>query len=109
MQNSMTAGSHDLAGGARSRLVFGWFDERRTRRLEAVGRGVLRYGVVALLALFGALKFTELEAQGIRPLVENHPLMRWLYLGFGVRAGSAVIGVIELTAAVLMSLRRFKP
>lgn len=109
MEHSMAAGSRDDSARSREKLVFGWFDERRTERLAALGRGVLRYSVVLLLLLFGALKFTEMEAQGIRPLVEHHPLMRFVYLGFGVRGGSAAIGVVELVAAVLMSLRRFRP
>jgi len=45
----------------------------------------------------------------IRPLVENHPLMSWMYPVFGVRGTSAVIGVVEVGAAVLMSLRRAAP
>jgi uncharacterized membrane protein YkgB len=109
MEHTTAAGARDDVARSREKLVFGWFDERRTERLAALGRGVLRYAVVLLLLLFGALKFTELEAQGIRPLVEHHPLMRFVYLGFGVRGGSAVIGVIELVAAVLMSLRRYRP
>lgn len=78
-------------------------------RLTSTGLHILRYGVVALLLLFGALKFTEQEAQGIRPLVGNHPLMSWMYPAFGVRPTSAVIGVVELVAAGLMSLRSFRP
>lgn len=78
-------------------------------RLTIAGRIILRYGVVALLLLFGALKFTEMEAQGIQPLIENHPLMSWMYGPFGVRGTSAIIGVVELTAAALMCARRFRP
>ena len=89
--------------------VLGIFDEARTERLLRVGRGLLRYGLVALLLFWGALKFTEFEAQAIRPLVENHPLMSWMYPVFGVRGASALIGVIELAAATLMCLRRYRP
>lgn len=78
-------------------------------RLTSVGRHILRYGVVALLLLFGGLKFTEMEAQGIRPLVEHHPLMSWMYPAFGLRGTSAIIGVVELIAAVLMCTRPFRP
>jgi uncharacterized membrane protein YkgB len=78
-------------------------------RLASVGRGVLRYGLVALLLLYGALKFFELEAQAIRPLLEHHPLMSWMHPVFGIRGASAVIGVVELAAAVLICLRGFRP
>jgi uncharacterized protein DUF417 len=75
-------------------------------RLDALGAGVLRYGVVLLLLLFGAMKFTVMEAEGIRPLVEHSPLLAWTYGWFGARTGSALIGVVELTAALLMCARR---
>jgi uncharacterized membrane protein YkgB len=78
-------------------------------RLDAMGRGVLRYGVVLLLLLFGAMKFTLMEAEGIRPLVEHSPLLSWTYGWFGARTGSALIGVVELSAALLMCARRWRP
>ena len=55
------------------------FDTNRTRRLATAGRGVLRYGLVALLLLWGGFKFSDFEAEGIRPLVEHSPLLSWLY------------------------------
>ena len=76
--------------------LLGFFDEGRTRRLEAVSRVVLRYGLVALLLLWGGMKFTTFEAEGIRPLVEHHPLMSWMYPVFGIRGTSDIIGVVEL-------------
>jgi uncharacterized membrane protein YkgB len=81
----------------------------RADRLLALADGILRYGLVALLLLWGAMKFTALEAEGIRPLVEHSPVLSWVYAWFGVRAGSDVIGVVEMTAALLMCTRRFKP
>ena len=89
--------------------VFGFFDRRRIDHLTAVGRGVLRYGLVALLLFWGIFKFFEVEAQAIRPLIENQPLMSWMYPAFGVRGTSALIGAIELTAVGLICLRRFRP
>lgn len=56
--------------------LLAFFDPNRRRRLAAIGRGVLRYGLVALMALWGAFKFTVFEAEGIRPLVEHSPLLR---------------------------------
>ena len=78
-------------------------------RLDKVAGVVLRYGLVALLLLWGAMKFTALEAEGIRPLIEHSPLMSWVYALFGVRGGSDVIGVVEMFAAVLIAMRRWKP
>jgi uncharacterized membrane protein YkgB len=106
---SMTSLQDDHAPRPAEGFVLGVFDEKRTHRLEVVGRGVLRYGLVALLLLWGGLKFTTMEAEAIRPLVEHHPLMSWMYPAFGLRGASAIIGVVELAAAVLMCARRFKP
>jgi len=78
-------------------------------RLGPIGEGTLRYGLVALMLLWGAMKFTAFEAEGIRPLVEHSPLLAWLYPVFGVRGGSEVIGVIEMSAALLICARRWKP
>jgi uncharacterized membrane protein YkgB len=89
--------------------VLGFFDDKRTRRLETVARAVLRYGLALLLVLWGGMKFTTFEAEAIKPLIEHHPLMSWMYPAFGVRGASDIIGVVELTAAVLMCTRRWRP
>jgi uncharacterized membrane protein YkgB len=89
--------------------VFQLFNANRTTRLATVGRGVLRYGLVALLLLWGSFKFASFEAEGIRPLIEHSPLLSWLYPLLGVRGASAVIGVVEIAAAVLMCVRRWRP
>ena len=84
------------------------FDPARTRRLASTGRGVLRYGLVGLLLLWGAFKFSAFEAEGIRPLVEHSPLLRWLYPLLGIRGASSMIGVVELAAAALICTRRWR-
>jgi len=89
--------------------VLNLFDANRTRRLAAAGRGVLRYGLMALLLLWGGFKFFAFEAEGIRPLVEHSPFLRWLYPLLGVRGTSGLIGVIEVSAAILIGLRRWRP
>jgi uncharacterized membrane protein YkgB len=40
---------------------------------------VTRYGLVLVLLWIGGMKFTAYEAEGIRPLVPNSPLMGWVY------------------------------
>jgi reactive chlorine resistance protein C len=91
--------------GAHSKLL----DPALASRFERVGMNVLRYGLVALLVMWGAFKFAEFEAEGIRPLIENSPLLSWLYPLLGVRGTSALIGVVELLSALLISARRWKP
>jgi uncharacterized membrane protein YkgB len=85
------------------------FATSRTRWLAAAGRGVLRYGLVVLLLLWGTFKFFAFEAEGIRPLVEHSPILGWLYPLLGVRGTADLIGVIEISAALLMCLRRWRP
>jgi reactive chlorine resistance protein C len=77
--------------------------------LDVAGGAVLRYGLVAILVLFGAFKFTAVEAAGIEPLVRHSPLLSWLYALTSVRGASDVIGVIELLVAALIAARRFSP
>jgi uncharacterized membrane protein YkgB len=77
--------------------------------LGKAGLGVLRYGLVFLLLLWGAFKFTAFEAEGIKPLVEQSPFLEWLYAIFGVREVAALFGVFELTAGVLIATRRWLP
>ncbi len=47
--------------------------------LQATGLFLLHYGLVAMLLLFGLQKWTNAEAEGIRPWVSHSPLMSWLY------------------------------
>lgn len=79
------------------------------RRLEVVGAGILRYGLVFFLVAFGAYKFTLEEAQAIQPLVSNSPFLGWLTRIFDMRTVSGIIGVIEIVTGVAMGLRRFAP
>jgi reactive chlorine resistance protein C len=89
--------------------VLGLFDPTRTRRLGALGRIVLRYGLVALLLLWGSFKFFAFEAEAIRPLIENSPLVGWLYPLLGVQGTSSLIGVVEVGAALLICARPWRP
>jgi uncharacterized membrane protein YkgB len=72
---------------------------------EKLGAVFIRYGLVLVLAWIGAMKFTAYEAEGIKTLVETSPLMSWMYRVLSLQATSNVIGVAELTAAVLIAIR----
>jgi reactive chlorine resistance protein C len=80
-----------------------------TARVEAVGRELARYGLVVVLAWIGLMKFTEYEAEGIRPFVANSPLMSWVYGLMSVRGFSAALGVVEVAVAALVAARPFAP
>ena len=51
----------------------------KAARLDRVGMGLLRLGLVVVLLWIGGLKFADYEADGIVPLVANSPLMSYLY------------------------------
>ena len=80
-----------------------------TFRVQAVGRELARYGLVVVVGWIGLMKFTEYEAEGIRLYVTNSPLMSWVYGLMSVRGFSAMLGVVEVTTALLIAARPFSP
>lgn len=77
--------------------------------VEAVGRGLARYGLAVVVGWIGLMKFTAYEAAGIRPFVANSPLLSWAYGPLSVRGFSAVLGVVEVTVALLIAARPLSP
>jgi reactive chlorine resistance protein C len=77
----------------------------RGATLEAIGISMLRYALVLIFVLFGALKFTAAEAAAIKPLVSNSPFMSWLYAFFTDEGVSRIIGTSELVTAALLVVR----
>lgn len=73
--------------------------------IQRAGELIIRYGLVLVLAWIGAMKFTAYEAAGIKALVETSPFMSWMYKVFSLQATSNVIGITELTAAVLIAIK----
>lgn len=73
--------------------------------VRRLGEFLIRYGLVLVLGWIGAMKFTAYEAEGIKTLVETSPLMSWMYRVFSIQATSNIIGVTEITAAVLIAIR----
>jgi reactive chlorine resistance protein C len=74
-----------------------------------IGNLSARYGLVIVIAWFGAMKFTNYEAQGIAPLVAESPLMSWCYDIFSVYAFSVLLGMFEVAAAVLIAIKPWRP
>jgi reactive chlorine resistance protein C len=77
--------------------------------IDTVGRFLGRYGLVLVIGWIGALKFANYEAHQIQPLVANSPFMGWLYHIFPVYTFSALLGVFELSAAVLLAIKPLAP
>lgn len=82
---------------------------RAESALADIGGNAARYGLVLVLAWIGALKFTSYEAHGIQPLVENSPLMSWVYDILPVTAFSALLGLLELATAALLAVKPWLP
>ena len=78
-------------------------------RVEEGGRALTRYGLVVVVGWIGLMKFTTYEAEGISPFVTNSPLMSWFYGFMSVRGFSALLGVVEITIAILIAARPFSP
>ena len=77
--------------------------------INRVGPSVSRWGIVMLLLWIGTFKFSAVEAAAIRPLVENSPLMGWLYGLLSEQAVSNLIGSSEIVVALAIVTRAWYP
>lgn len=77
--------------------------------LQKAGKLLVRYGLVLVLLWIGAMKFTAYEARGIEPLVATSPLMSWLYGFMSLQGVSYLLGVVEVSTALLIALRPLSP
>lgn len=66
-------------------------------------------GVVLTLVWIGVFKFAPTEAEAIRPLVESHPLMNWMFSILSVQGVSNLIGITEIIVAIGMVIGVWKP
>jgi uncharacterized membrane protein YkgB len=97
--------SHDLSSNAKSKLtqLAAWISEQNIPFL------VTSIGMIVMLLWAGSYKMTAPGAEGIIPLVTNSPLISWHFKLFGPYIGSDLIGVTEMTAAILFIVGYFKP
>ena len=77
--------------------------------IEKVGIHSTRFGLVLVLIWIGGMKFTAYEAEGIKPFVENSPLMSFVYQIFSTRSFSALLGATEIAIGLMIASRRFFP
>jgi uncharacterized membrane protein YkgB len=66
-------------------------------------------GMIVMLFWAGSYKMTRPGAEGIIPLVSHSPLIFWHFIIFGPYIGSDIIGLTEITAAILFIIGYFKP
>ena len=77
--------------------------------VATVGRYLVRYALVVVIAWIGALKYGTYEAAAIQPLIAHSPIFSWLYSILSVRTFAAVLGSLEIVAAVLIAIRPLAP
>jgi uncharacterized membrane protein YkgB len=82
---------------------------KKVSSLEHYGEILIRYALVAVLLWVGMLKFTAYEAEGIKPLVENSPILSWVLGLMSIQTFSMVLGTIEILLGLLIAARPFSP
>lgn len=71
-------------------------------RLARLGYYISLLAIVLIMLWIGFFKFTPTEAVGIKPLVENHFLLFWLYDILSVQQVSNLFGTIEIITGLLL-------
>jgi len=95
----------DLSTTAKSNLtkLAAWINDRNLPFL------ITSIGMIVMLLWAGSYKMTAPGAEGIVPLVSNSPLIWWHFRLFGPYIGSDIIGLTEITAAVLIIAGYVRP
>src|SRR6476469_10870733 len=90
--------STDLSTRAKSSLtkLAAWINDHNLPFL------ITSVGMIVMLVWAGAYKMTVPGAEWIVPLVSNSPLLSWHFKLFGPYIGSDIIGLTEITAALLI-------
>jgi uncharacterized membrane protein YkgB len=67
---------------------------------------ILRWVMVVIFVAFGMQKFTPQSAHGIVLYISNSPFISWIAV-FGIRGEAYVLGVVELSIALLLAAGAF--
>jgi uncharacterized membrane protein YkgB len=102
---AINAKKQDLSKEAKSSLtkLAAWVNDRNVPFL------ITSIGMVVMLLWAGSYKMTAPGAEGIVPLVSNSPLIWWHFKLFGPYIGSDIIGLTEITAAILIIAGYLRP
>ena len=84
-------------------------DELRSSRMTDIAALIARYGLVIVLAWFGAMKCTHYESLGISHWVANSPLLSCAYHIMSIDAFGRLNGSIELIVAALLAVKPWFP
>ena len=95
----------DLSKDAKSTLtkLAAWINDRNVPFL------ITSIGMIVMLLWAGSYKMTAPGAEGIVPLVSNSPLIWWHFKLFGPYIGADIIGLTEITAAILIIAGYLRP
>jgi uncharacterized membrane protein YkgB len=93
---------HAVAKSSLTKLA-GWINGRNIPFL------ITSIGMIVMLLWAGSYKMTAPGAEGIIPLVSNSPLVSWQFKLFGPYIGSDLIGLTEISAALLMIAGYLRP
>ena len=104
-ENLTNVEKRDLSRDAKSDLtkLAAWINDYNVPFL------VTSLGIIVMLLWAGSYKMTAPGAEGIVPLVSNSPLIWWHFKLFGPYVGSDIIGLTEITAAILIIAGYFRP
>jgi uncharacterized membrane protein YkgB len=69
---------------------------------------ILRWVMVIIFLAFGIQKFTPQSAHGIVQFIINSPFVWWLSI-FGERGEAYLLGIVELSTAVLLAAGALNP
>jgi uncharacterized membrane protein YkgB len=102
---AINAEKQDLSKDAKSTLtkLAAWINERNISFL------ITSIGMIVMLLWAGSYKMTAPGAEGIVPLVSNSPLIWWHFKLFGPYIGADIIGLTEITAAILIIAGYLRP
>jgi len=102
---AINAEKQNLSKDAKSNLtkLAAWINQRNIPFL------ITSIGMIVMLLWAGSYKMTAPRAEGIVPLVSNSPLIWWHFKLFGPYIGSDIIGLTEITAAILIIAGYMKP
>jgi uncharacterized membrane protein YkgB len=77
--------------------------------VATVGRYLVRYALVVVIAWIGALKYTGYEAAAIHPLIAHSPIFSWLDGILSEGTFAAALGSLEIIAALMIAIRPLAP
>lgn len=106
LTQAANAEKQDTSSAAPRSILIGlasWVDDRKLPFL------VTSIGMIVMLLWAGSYKMTAPGAEGIIPLVSHSPLVSWQFKLFGPYVGSDLIGITEITAAILMIAGYLRP